>query len=61
LKIAFFDTKPYDKEFFDMYGRQHGAKHRGYDKRRSVPKRIVFPRRKRSGLQGRQMLLRSKI
>lgn len=24
MKIAFFDTKPYDKPFFDKYGKQHG-------------------------------------
>lgn len=31
MKIAFFDTKPYDKEFFDMYGRQHGVKFKYYE------------------------------
>ena len=24
MKIAFFDTKPYDKPFFDKYGKEHG-------------------------------------
>lgn len=24
MRIAFFDTKPYDKPFFDKYGKQHG-------------------------------------
>ena len=25
MKIAFFDTKPYDKPFFDKYGKEHGV------------------------------------
>ena len=31
MKIAFFDTKPYDKEFFDIYGQQHGVEFKYYE------------------------------
>ncbi len=31
MKIAFFDTKPYDKQFFDIYGKQNGIEFKYYE------------------------------
>ncbi|MBO7161977.1 MAG: 2-hydroxyacid dehydrogenase [Clostridia bacterium] len=31
MKIAFFDTKPYDKQFFDIYGEKHGVEFKYYE------------------------------
>ncbi len=31
MKIAFFDTKPYDKPAFDAYGRAHGVEFKYYE------------------------------
>ena len=31
MKIAFFDTKPYDKPSFDKYGEQHGVEFKYFE------------------------------
>ncbi len=31
MKIAFFDTKPYDKPFFDKYGEENGVRFKYYE------------------------------
>ncbi len=33
MKVAFYDTKPYDKEFFDKYGELHGIEFKYYETR----------------------------